>query len=66
MVGFDDIPLAEAYTPALTTIRYPAVEMGRLAAMVLLNPIMTGAVNAPLVLNLTPQLIIRDTVARIL
>lgn len=62
VVGFDDIPLASAYTPALTTVRYPALDTGRLAAMVLLNPMMNTSVSMPLTLNLTPQLILRDTV----
>lgn len=32
IVGFDDIPLAEHTCPPLTTVRLPAVEMGRRAA----------------------------------
>ncbi|HWU75092.1 MAG TPA: LacI family DNA-binding transcriptional regulator [Rhodanobacter sp.] len=35
--GFDDIPLARQLWPALTTVRQPSREMGRLAAMQLLE-----------------------------
>jgi len=62
IMGFDDIPFAEMYVPALTTVRYPAKETGRLAAMLLLNPMMSTAANTPLALNLTPQLVSRSTV----
>lgn len=64
VVGFDDVPLAEAYAPALTTVRYPALETGKLAAMVLLDPSMNAA-GMPFSLNLTPQLISRDSVKSI-
>jgi DNA-binding LacI/PurR family transcriptional regulator len=39
VVGFDDVPLAELVRPALTTIRQPAQDMGRLAATYLLERI---------------------------
>ena len=62
VVGFDDIPFAQLYTPALPTVRYPAMETGRLAATVLLDPMIHTSQNAPLAMNLTPQLVVRDTV----
>jgi len=39
IVGFDDIPLAGLVAPALTTVRQPAQELGRLAATFLLERI---------------------------
>jgi DNA-binding LacI/PurR family transcriptional regulator len=37
VVGFDDIAMANYVTPALTTIRQPKVELGRLATRVMLE-----------------------------
>ena len=36
LTGFDDLDLARATYPALTTVRVPQVEMGRTAAQLLL------------------------------
>jgi LacI family transcriptional regulator len=43
VVGFDDIPGAATIRPALTTVRQPLYEMGRTAAMNLLELIRDGA-----------------------
>jgi DNA-binding LacI/PurR family transcriptional regulator len=37
VVGFDDIPAAADFNPALTTVRQPGAEMGRVAAQMLLK-----------------------------
>ncbi len=37
VIGFDDIPIAAIYNPALTTIRQPLQEMGRAAVVELLK-----------------------------
>jgi LacI family transcriptional regulator len=37
LVGFDDVPLAAAVEPALTTVRQPIEQMGAMAADLLLN-----------------------------
>jgi LacI family transcriptional regulator len=37
LVGFDDVPLAAAVEPALTTVRQPIERMGSMAADLLLN-----------------------------
>ncbi len=37
VVGFDDVPVAALITPALTTIRQPLIEMGRVATTMLLR-----------------------------
>lgn len=63
IIGFDDIPIAGAYLPALTTIRYPAQEVGRLATIMLMDAIQSKTGKAALTMNLSPELIIRDTVA---
>ncbi|WP_454715462.1 LacI family DNA-binding transcriptional regulator [Caulobacter segnis] len=38
VVGFDDAPAAQIYSPGLTTIRQPVIEMGALAVDLLLTP----------------------------
>jgi LacI family transcriptional regulator len=38
ITGFDDVPIARDVTPALTTVRVPAAEMGALALRVALEP----------------------------
>ena len=49
--GFDDTPISRQIYPALTTIRQPAREMGRLAGMELLkairSPDSAGLVEVP-------------------
>lgn len=42
LIGFDDIPEAAYIHPALTTIRQPLYEMGRIATRMLLQIIATG------------------------
>ena len=62
IIGFDDIPFAGVYSPALTTIRYPSEQTGRLAAMMLMDSILSNKGLDSLEMQLTPQLIIRQTV----
>ncbi len=61
--GFDDIPFARVFQPSLTTVHCPAVETGRLAAMMLLNMLMDDAEEMSVSMNLAPSLVLRDTVA---
>ena len=42
VVGFNDIMLAGSFSPSLTTVRLPSVEMGELAAEMLIRQIKTG------------------------
>lgn len=64
VIGFDDIPLAAAFYPALTTVHYPAIETGRLAALMLLESLSSSAASdLSMSMKLTPQLVHRDTVA---
>ena len=61
VIGFDDIELVSHIAPALTTIRQPKRDLGRLAARVLLNRI-EGHEVAPLTL-VSPILMLRETTA---
>lgn len=61
--GYDDIPFAHAFEPSLTTVHYPAVETGRLAALMMLENMGGKETELLLSMQLTPKLIIRDTVA---
>ena len=59
IVGYDNIDLAGFTHPPLTTIEQPGVEMGRLAASLLLDLIETGSVPRPRTRTLVPELIVR-------
>ncbi|ARO15950.1 LacI family transcriptional regulator (plasmid) [Ketogulonicigenium robustum] len=61
VVGFDDIIIAEAFEPALTTVQQPRLEMGR-AAMRLLVDLLHGDAHQQ-VLEFETKLIVRDSVA---
>ncbi len=63
IVGFNDIPIAAAYNPPLTTVSYPAANAGRLAAMMLTD---TLAPEMALAMNLVPQLMERKSVKNLL
>ncbi|MDR5598555.1 LacI family DNA-binding transcriptional regulator [Paenibacillus larvae] len=45
IIGFDDIPLSSLLTPALTTIRQPAYDMGRASAGLLIQLLENENVN---------------------
>jgi DNA-binding LacI/PurR family transcriptional regulator len=60
VVGFDDNPLARFTIPALTTVRLPFEEMGRLAGKMLLDLILHKAKPGRQVL-LETELIVRDS-----
>lgn len=66
VVGFDDIYGAAFHNPALTTIRQPLFEMGRLAAKTVLEEL-AGERNgrSAKVLSVEPTLIVRHSTARI-
>ena len=65
VIGFDDIPAAAYNYPALTTIKQPLREMGRLAAEHLLTRISNGAQSEiPEEIMVEPELIVRQSTAR--
>ena len=47
VVGFDDIPLADHYCPALTTVRQPHRELGTIAVRMLLERIRDVEASIP-------------------
>src|ERR1700733_11328212 len=65
VVGFDDIQSAAYQTPALTTVRQPLREMGRIAAETLLRRIRrSGPDSRGGETIVEPKLIIRETTCR--
>ena len=63
VMGFDDIPAAEYYTPRLTTIRQPLKQMGGIAATLLLKKI--EKVRVPDLTRVDPELIVRESTAKV-
>jgi DNA-binding LacI/PurR family transcriptional regulator len=59
VVGYDDIPMAEWVTPALTTVRQPIAEKGRQAARLLIAQIGGKHVRSPL--PLATELVVRQS-----
>jgi LacI family transcriptional regulator len=63
VVGFDDMPWAASLNPPLTTVAQPAVEMGVVAARVLLDRLDDAADIAPRRIVLQPRLVVRASTA---
>jgi LacI family transcriptional regulator len=63
VIGFDDAPLAQMISPALTTMRQPLQDMAQ-AAMSLLLARITGSDGPPNRRVLPTQLVIRESTAR--
>jgi LacI family transcriptional regulator len=61
VVGFDDIPQATQIHPALTTVRQPLQEMGRIATQRLLRWIEDDLTEPVGFLHLPTELILRDS-----
>lgn len=62
VIGFDDIHAAAFHNPALTTIRQPLWQMGKLAAETLLKRIAGGPeAEYPEILTVEPELVIRQS-----
>jgi LacI family transcriptional regulator len=62
VVGIDDFPWANAFTPRLTVVRQPVEQLGR-AAVDLLLARMAGRAAAPAHEVLRPSLVVRDSCA---
>ena len=62
VVGFDDSEQAEIVYPALTTVRQPLAEMGRIAVSLLLRLLENQRVDA-LRIQLATKLVVRDSTA---
>jgi len=60
VIGFDDIPFAAMFSPPLTTIRCPAIEIGQLAAQLLKQQI-NGSIGSGFDMKLAARLIERES-----
>lgn len=62
IIGFDDLPWAEAISPPLTTVRQPAYEMGKKAAELFFKRVEDSS-REPEEIVMDPKLIIRGSTA---
>jgi LacI family transcriptional regulator len=62
LIGFHDLPQVDRVTPALTTIRQPSEELGRLAAEMTVT-ILNSPSRPPSSRSLAPALIVRESTA---
>jgi LacI family transcriptional regulator len=60
LVGFDDIPVASAVEPRLTTVRQPIVRLGALAVEALIG-ILQGPQSSPERIVLPTELVVRES-----
>jgi LacI family repressor for deo operon, udp, cdd, tsx, nupC, and nupG len=65
VVGFDDLEFSAIFDPPLTTMRQPRAELGRLAALELLQRIRGNREPAPSRVRLTCELVIRSSTRHI-
>ena len=66
VLGFDDIYAAAFHNPALTTIKQPLFEMGRIAARTLLDRLAGSGKSAlGATLSVEPTLVVRQSTARV-
>ena len=61
VVGFDDIPLLAYLTVPLTTIRMPKIQMGRIAAQMLIRHVESKEVVPPRKVYLSAELVVRHS-----
>ncbi|WP_057913011.1 LacI family DNA-binding transcriptional regulator [Peribacillus muralis] len=61
IIGIDDVPYASFYTPTITTIDQPAIEMSNLAAELLMSQINKEETKDTSVHRLKPTLLMRDS-----
>ncbi|MFT7476712.1 MAG: LacI family transcriptional regulator, partial [Verrucomicrobiales bacterium] len=60
IVGYNDVPLTAHLTPALTTIKLPAYEAGRVAAELLVS-LIGEPEQSPSSVIMAPELIVRES-----
>jgi LacI family transcriptional regulator len=63
LIGFDDVAFAARITPALTTVRQPAVELGKRSAQLLLDHLIHGRALDAHELILPVRLVVRGSTA---
>jgi LacI family transcriptional regulator len=63
VIGFDDAPLAEMISPALTTMRQPLQDMAHTAVSLLLSRVTSADGGAPVRKVLPTSLVVRDSTA---
>lgn len=61
VVGFDDILSAAYFTPSLTTVRQPLLEMGKKGAQVLLERIANRDQEYPAEISMAPEFVVRES-----
>ena len=61
VVGYDDIPVASAFTPLLTTVKQPVEKMGNEAFVITLEA-MKGRLNTPKSMVFEPKFVKRESV----
>jgi LacI family transcriptional regulator len=64
VVGIDDFPWANAFTPRLTLVRQPVEEIGKAAVQMLLDRRKDDRERPPIHRVLKPTLVVRDSCAR--
>ncbi|MCL2479594.1 MAG: substrate-binding domain-containing protein, partial [Treponema sp.] len=64
IIGYDDSIFCDMSFPALTTVKVQSEQMGRMAAMLLLNDI-NGISQNPVGLSLEPCIVERDSVREV-
>jgi DNA-binding LacI/PurR family transcriptional regulator len=62
VVGFDDLPMSAWTNPALTTVRQPIIEKGRIAARLLIQRMMGKAIDSPS--PLATSLVVRNSTSQ--
>jgi LacI family transcriptional regulator len=63
VVGFNDMPFADRFSPPLTTIRIPHYEIGQAAAELMLECLQDGTAGRRQ-MRLQPELVVRESTAR--
>ncbi|MCQ6274974.1 substrate-binding domain-containing protein [Bacillus sp. V3B] len=61
IIGIDDVPYADIFQPALTTIAQPTEEMGLKAAEIMLGYIKEHTPSRPIVYRFSPELKMRES-----